>query len=200
MCNQILPWSKVRALVSGRLIALDKCPCVRPIGIGECLLRIFCKRVAEFTKLDLEETCLTDQLACGLKAGVEGAIHALSDVFDDNKEDGCGMLLMDASNAFNSLNRETALWNARILWPSCSRFLFNTYRGFASLFVAGADEVIYSREGTIQGNPLAIFFYGVSLLPLIRKLKDPNNVLQSWCVDDFAAIVKLKKLEIWLKT
>ena len=102
---------------SGRLIALDKCPCARPIGIGECLGRLNCKSVAEFTKTGLEETCSTDQLACGLKAGVEGAIHALSDVLDDNKEDGCGMLLMDASNAFNSLNRETALWNARILWP-----------------------------------------------------------------------------------
>ena len=141
----------------------------------------------------------TDQLACGLKAGVEGAIHALSDVFDNNKEDGCGMLLMDASNSFNSLNRETWLWNAQILWPRCSRFLFNTYRGFASLFVAGGDEVIYSREGATQGDPLAMFFYGVSLLPLIRKLKDPNNVLQSWYADDSAAIAKLKKLEIWLK-
>ena len=109
MCNRILPWSKVRALVSGRLIALDKYPGVRPIGIGECLRRIICKCVAEFTKIDLEKTCSTDQLACGPKAGVEGAIHALSDVLDDNKEDGCGMLLMDASNAFNSLNRETAL-------------------------------------------------------------------------------------------
>ena len=155
----------MRALVSGRLIALDKCPGVRPIGIGECLRRIICKKVAEFTKIDLEETCSTDQLACGLKAGVEGAIHAFSDVFDDNKEDGCGMLLIDASNAFNSFNRETALWNARILWPKCSRFLFNTYRGFASLFVAGADEVIYSREGTTQGDPLAMFFNGVTPSP-----------------------------------
>ena len=67
------------------------------------------------------------------------------------------------------------------------------------LFVAGADEVIYSREGTTQGDSLAMFFYGVSLLPLIRKLKDPNNVLQSWYADDSAAIVKLKKLEILLK-
>ena len=199
MCNQILPWSKVQALVSGRLIALDKCPGVRPFGIGECLRRIICKSVAEFTKIDLEETCPTDHSACGLKAGVEGAIHALSDVFDDSKEDGYGMLLMDASNAFNSLNRETALWNARILWPRCSRFLFNTYKGFASLFVAVANEVIYSREGTTQGDPLAMFFYGVSLLPLIRKLKHPNNVLQSWYADDSAAIAKLKKLEIWLK-
>ena len=199
MCNQILPWSKVRALVSGRLIALDKCSGVRPIGIGECLRRIICKSLPEFTKIDLEETCSTDQLACGLKAGVEGAIHALSDVFDDNKEDGCGMLLMDASNAFNSLNRGTALWNARILWPRYSRFLFNIYRGFASLFVAGADEVIYSREGATQGDPLAMIFYDVSLLSLIQKLKDPNNVLQCWYAGDSAAIAKLNKLEIWLK-
>ena len=40
-CNQILPWSKVQALVSGRFIAIVKCPGVRPIGIGECLRRIF---------------------------------------------------------------------------------------------------------------------------------------------------------------
>ena len=116
-----------------------------------------------------------------------------------HREDGCDMLLIDASNAFNSLNLETALWNARILWPRCSRFLFNTYRGFASLFVVGTDEVIYSREGTTQGDPLAMLFYGVSLLPLIRKLKNPKNVLPSWYTDDSAAIAKLKKLEICSK-
>ena len=44
-----------------------------------------------------------------------------------------------------------------------------------------------------------MFFNGVSLLPPIRKLKDPNNVLQSWYADDSAAIAKLKKFEIWLK-
>ena len=44
-----------------------------------------------------------------------------------------------------------------------------------------------------------MLFYGVPLLPLIQKLKDPKKVLQSWYVDDFAAIAKLKQLEIWLK-
>ena len=62
---------------------------MRPIGIGECLRRIICKSVAEFTKIEREETCSTDQLPCGLKAGAEGSILALSDVFDDNKQDGC---------------------------------------------------------------------------------------------------------------
>ena len=59
--------------------------------------------------------------------------------------------------------------------------------------------MIYNREGTTQEDPLAMFFYGVSLLPLFRKLKDPNNVLKSWYADDSAALAKLKKLEIWLK-
>ena len=59
--------------------------------------------------------------------------------------------------------------------------------------------MIYTREGTTQGDPLAMFFYGVSLLLLIRKLNDPNNVLQSWYADDSAPIAKHKKLEIWLK-
>ena len=54
-------------LVSGRLSAFDKCPFVRPIGIGECLRKINCKSVAECTKIDLEETTSTDQLACGLQ-------------------------------------------------------------------------------------------------------------------------------------
>ena len=77
IANEIVPWSQIRALMSGRLIALDKCPGVRPIGIGECLRRIMCKCVADATKKDLEEVCGAQQLACGLKSGIEGAVHAI---------------------------------------------------------------------------------------------------------------------------
>ena len=67
----------------------------------------------------LEETCGSQQLACGVKAGTEGAVHAVEELLNSTKEDRHGLLLMDASNAFNALNRKTALWNARILWPKC---------------------------------------------------------------------------------
>ena len=43
IASEIIPWNQIRALMSGHLIALDKCPGVRPIGIGECLRRIMCK-------------------------------------------------------------------------------------------------------------------------------------------------------------
>ena len=108
------------------------------------------------TKKDLEETCGPQQLACGVKAGIEGAVHAVDELFNSTKDDGHGLLSMDASNAFNALNRETALWNARIFWPLCSRFLFNLYSGYAPLNIAGSTELLFSSEGTTQGDPLAM--------------------------------------------
>ena len=199
IANEIIPWNQIRALMSGRLIALDKCPGVRPIGIGECLRRIMCKCMAEATKKDLEETCGSQQLACGVKAGIEGAVHSVEELFNSTKEDGHGLLLMDASNAFNALNRETALWNARILWPRCSRFLFNTYSGYAPLIVAGTTELLFSSEGTTQGDPLAMLFYGVSLMPLIESLKDRDKYLQTWYADDSGALGALELVE-WLSS
>ncbi len=86
----------------------------------------------------------------GTRFGIEGAIHAVSDLFDGHSEDAWGVLMVDASNAFNSINRISVLWNARVLWPRCSRFLFNTYRGWAPLIMKGSSTVLYSKEGVTQ--------------------------------------------------
>jgi hypothetical protein len=62
--------------------------------------------------------------------------------------------LVDASNAFNSLNRQVALYNARHLCLSLANILINTYREPSELFVVGL--VLRSEEGTTQGDPLAM--------------------------------------------
>ena len=119
-----MDWESIHALMASRLIALDKCPGVRPIGVGEALRCILCKVIALATLTDLEDVCGVAQLCSELQAGMEGAIHAVCELFDLHSDDGRGVLLVDARNAFNSVNRVAALWNARFL--GCSVLAFSS--------------------------------------------------------------------------
>ena len=57
------------------------------------------------------------QFCAGQKVGTETAIHAVYEMF--NEEDTEAVLMVDASNAFNSINHETFLPISKMLYPSC---------------------------------------------------------------------------------
>jgi len=110
------------------------------------------------------------------------------------EDDGVqAMLMVYASNAFNSLNREAALRNIRIHCPILSPMLTNMYRTHSMLFIDG--DCILSQEGTTQGNPLAMAMYAIGTLPLIHKLQ--GNVTQVWYADDASAGGKTLNLRVW---
>ena len=99
----------------------------------------------------------------------------MNKLFEKNRHNGWGVLLIDAKNALNSLNRMSALWIIRVLWPRCSRFLFNTYKGWAALVVHGSESLLYSKQGVIQGDLLSMCMYAVSSFnPLISSLDHPH--------------------------
>ena len=58
-------------------------------------------------------------------SGIEAAVHTVRSVFEYHESEA--VLLVDASNAFNSLNRPMALHNIRRIYPLLSTVLINTY-------------------------------------------------------------------------
>ena len=63
-----------------------------------------------------------------------------------------GILLIDASNVFNQMNRSVALHNILITCKEMSIYIINTYRSPSRLFICGGGEIL-SQEGTTQGDP-----------------------------------------------
>ena len=129
-----------------RLIALDKNPGIRPIGICDVLRRLIGKVCLSVLKPLIREISGHQQLAAGYKAGCEAAIHSIREIF---AEDDCeGLLLIDASNAFNELNRTTALRNIEEICPPFATLCGNFYRKPSHLNID--NSFILSEEGTTQ--------------------------------------------------
>jgi hypothetical protein len=77
MANGNPSWAAFRALMACRLVALDKCPGVRPVGIGEIYRRLFAKCVLEVAGDRATMAAGNLNLCAGLPAGIEGAVHAV---------------------------------------------------------------------------------------------------------------------------
>ena len=125
LCTQYVDPFTIEPLVASRLIPLDKGEgAVRPIGVGEVLRRIVGKCVMNVAKKDVIEASGSLQLCAGQKSGSEAAVHAMHTLFEADSTDA--VLLIDASNAFNSLNRAAALHNIRVLCPMIAVYAINT--------------------------------------------------------------------------
>ena len=126
MGNGRLPWAAYRALMSGRLIAVDKQLGIRPVGAGETWQRLMAKCLLRMKGVEAKVACGTTQLAGGLEAGIEVAIHAMRVLWKEHTlEEYWGFLLVDTCNAFYEENRTAMLWAVRHKWPSGAHFTFN---------------------------------------------------------------------------
>ena len=156
ICSSYVDPSGLTAFNACRLVALNKCPGVRPIGIRETPRRIIGKAIANAL---IHSAPGPLQLCAGHLSGCEAVVHAMHQLAPETE----AVILVDATNAFNSLNRRAALQNIHHLCPSLSKILTNTYREDVQLFIDG--ETILSQEGTTQGES-----YGIPCVPLHRPI------------------------------
>ena len=198
LATQVTAPEALEPFLACRLIALDKKPGVRPIGVCEVPRRIVAKAILRVVHDDVEDACGFVQKCSGLPAGQEAAVHAMQQLYEDKSVQG--ILLVDAKNAFNTLNREAALHNIQHVCPALAVTLQNCYQAPSRLFVSGGGEIL-SREGTTQGDPLSMPFYALALLPLLSHLKKEHPaVRQAWLADDSAAAGRLEELRKWWDT
>ena len=140
----------IKVLVACRLIALNKCPGVRPFGIGEVVRRILGKVISRpplgrrFRML--LEPCRSvldnrrDVKLLYMPREISLTILTLAEA-----------ILLVHVDAFNLLNRKVVLLIILRKRPSLAKVLINTNRHNPQLFVDGDPEVLLSQEGTTQG-------------------------------------------------
>ena len=191
LCISLLDPRGLAPFLACRLIALDKCPGVRPLGIGDTARRIIAKAVLAVIREDVQDAAGSAQLCAGQISGCEAAVHSVRESFQ--LEDTEAALLVDASNAFNSINRMSTLKNIQLICPPFANILINCYRDPTKLFID--CDALYSQEGTTQGDPLGMPMYALATVPLIDSLNAPVN--QVWYADDAAATGKIANLRTW---
>lgn len=119
----------------------------------------------------------------------------------DSLLDPDAVVLIDARNGFNELNRFAMLWTVCHLWPAGARFAFHCYRHTPILFLrrgAGKQCVkLHSREGITQGDSLSMLLYGLTLVPLAKIIREATDqVIQPWYAGDMAMAGPASKIKI----
>ena len=104
------------------------------------LRRIIGKSVISVVKPELMESAGNLQLCAGQEAGCEAAIHAMEEIFKEDETDG--LLLVDATNAFNSINRNALLHNIQYICPALSTYVRNCYNVPSRLFITGGKGIL----------------------------------------------------------
>ena len=168
-------------------MALDKCPDVRHLGIDEIIRRITGRIIVDCINRDLTSLVENMQLRLGQKCNIEHAIHLLRHSFDDPENEA--ILLIDAKNSYNVLNRQTELQNVKALFSSLHVALQISYNHPSHLY--NGKLTILSQEGATQGDTFAVAMYGITILSLISRLHN-DSLTQKWYANDSSVVGKLK--------
>eukprot|EP01002_Notosolenus_urceolatus_P004535 NODE_219_length_2456_cov_28.544661_g170_i0.p1 GENE.NODE_219_length_2456_cov_28.544661_g170_i0~~NODE_219_length_2456_cov_28.544661_g170_i0.p1 ORF type:complete len:706 (+),score=136.49 NODE_219_length_2456_cov_28.544661_g170_i0:106-2118(+) len=135
------------------------------------------------------------QVCAGHSSACEAACHSFQQRFANPGTQV--LLLVDASNAFNKMNRKQALANIGKLAPTLGSVAKNIY-GSPSRAILSDGSSIPSVEGTVQGCPIAMQVFAMGTIPLIRSL-DNISRNQGWYADDSACVGSIETAAKWMK-
>ena len=154
--------------------------------MGEVLCRLTSKCISRAVKGEAFRILTPLQVRVGVLVGCESIVHAVNRVQEDFniRLERKWTLLLDFSNAFNSINCGKMSEEARARIPSIAVWLECCY---------GAQPLLHLREHTIlsknrvqQGDPLGLLAFALVLHPVVERFKRevPGFNLNAWYLDD----------------
>jgi len=181
------------ALRDSELIAIPKDgDDIRPIAMGSTYRKLASKlwflKLFEFNKEHFKK------FQYGLKErGMEEIIHSLKMEWERHPD--YDVYLVDASNAFNTIDRVRGLTQVKNHFPGILPFLSSMYMEESNCWFHGKTDMIdkiRSDEGFHQGDVLSSWLYVLSLQPLLHlidervkaKFGQDCHYAQYWYIDD----------------
>lgn len=146
------------------------------MGVGETIRRLSCKIAIDTNRIEATIAVGNKQLCIGSLIGIEVSVHVTNDISKESKENkDFNLLLVDANNTFNMLNRKHMSCMLRLSWPSASRFIQNIHKGYPMIFAYSSNLVMLNQEGSTQGCRVVMRACGLALSPLFESLLKDNH-------------------------
>ena len=113
---------------------------------------------------------------------------------DSTPSDQKWTLLLDFSNAFNSISRQVMFEEIHLRVPSLSAWMESCYSCQPILHLG--QDTILSCCGIQQGDPLGPLGFALTLHPIFERIREevPGLALNSWYLDDGTLVGSPDKL------
>ena len=114
----------------------------------------------------------------------EAIVHTTNRLMSSLPDNDRWTLLLDFTNAFNSISRQTMFGKFRCHLPGLSAWM-ESCSSCRPLLLLGKD-IIHSCCGVQQGDPLGPLGFALTLHPIIKRIRAevPFLALNAWYIDD----------------
>ena len=122
------------------------------------------------------------QLGVNVKGGCEAVIHSVSQLLSYGHQQW--VLLLDFTNAFNTINRFSMFEEFRAHIPGLSAWMESCYSCHPFLYLG--SHTILSCCGVQQGDPLGLLGFALILHSIVERIRAAalNLTLNAWYLDD----------------
>ena len=143
---------------------------------------------------DVEEAASPLHVSADQDEGCKAVVHAMRHIF--HHTDTEGVLLVDATNGFNTINRQADLQNISVICPSIAQILIYTYKTPVMTVIVKSGENCLN-EGHYTKRSIGDGHVCPGSNSSNPPVENRTDVEQAWFADDATSAVYCNNLKAW---